>query len=330
MKPINLFGMVGAGFSGTWLYNNGGEGAANQIMWLLRSSGLLGGTAGAEKAGSGNESAIIASLSRQVENLSQAVAMSNRQGSTIVLDRGGSRMPSFSVILVLGVTGGAYVIYRRGFSLSDIPLVTTRTLGKAIGTVSQAIDSMRANFAESIDTLTGRTEEVKEELGAIHVEVGQVQAGVENLGLSVEEIQRQIRECNQNLLEAKGQHDYACRGINLLCNVVAMSLKKSGNSVDNTPLLKEISSFVAIPPASSIAGTPMRTLLTGTSGMLSTYLPSSSPPVSRIPTPTRAPDEPQRAKSTPEEMAESIQALHQLSRSLSGAKQVQPQPQPVD
>jgi hypothetical protein len=180
MKPINLFGMVGAGFSGTWLYNNGGEGAANQIMWLLRSSGLLSGTAGAEKAGSGNESAIIASLSRQVENLSQAVAMSNRQGSTIVLDRGGSRMPSFSVILVLGVTGGAYVIYRRGFSLSDIPLVTTRTLGKAIGTVSQAIDSMRANFAESIDTLTGRTEEVKEELGAIHVEVGQVQAGVES------------------------------------------------------------------------------------------------------------------------------------------------------
>jgi hypothetical protein len=330
MKPINLFGMVGAGFSGSWLYNNGGEGAANQIMWLLRSGGLVSGT-GSEKGGNGSESA-IAALSQQLERLSQRVANQSNQGSTIVVTGGGGRMPSISTVLVLSAAGGAYFIYWRGISLSDIPLVTTRTLGKAIGTVSQAIDSMRANFAESIDTLTGRTAEVQEELGLIHAEVGQVQAGVENLGLSVEGIQQQIRECNHNLLEAKGQHDYACRGINLLCNVVAMSLKKSGNSVDNTPLLKEISNFVATPPATTtIASAPMRSLIMSTAGIRSsTYLPSSSPPVSRIPTPTRAADEPQRARSTPEEIADPFQALQELSRTLSGGKAPQAQPQPVD
>lgn len=234
--------LVGAGYTGTYFYNNVSlEKARHLVSELLISR--QSDTDNASDASPATEptvgSKVVNELTAQMDRLTREV---NRRGNEPVVIIGpsgykGSLSTVTDVFNLLGwivfatSLGGAvyYVAVRKRLSIRDLFWVsqnkfndTVTAMQNGITRVSGVVNSVRRDLGERLKMMEGKVEHVEDALSKqIEAEVGDVKDGVGKLGEEVSDVRRGVDDVSTRVGQMNDKLDSTNYGIHLLLGVVS-------------------------------------------------------------------------------------------------------------
>lgn len=229
--------MLGAGYGGSYLYNNmdAARGLAARILLQHQA---------AEKAaaGSGNAPAPTqtAALSAQMDALTREMARA-RDPVVVVGPANSSLKGSLATLsdvfnllgwAVFAVSVGGvsyYVAVRKNVSLRDLAWVSQSTFNgtisamqKGITRVSGAVGAVRRDLGERLKLMEGRVEKVRASLSdKIEEEVAGVKSGIGEVGSEVSDVKVVLDDVNSRIEQLDTKIDTATTGIMALARVVS-------------------------------------------------------------------------------------------------------------
>lgn len=247
--------LVGAGWSGSYMYNNLTMDRARSIaaQILLQHKSNEGGTnnnsgAGNSDGGSSSGRSAVEALTTQVDRLTREVSRSRAQDSVVIVggtgsDSGGLLGGYRSVISVmsdlLNLLGWAVVVcsaggvvylvvVRKGLSLHDLFWVsqsrfndTVSAMQAGLKRVSGVVSSVRKDLGDRLVHMEGKVEDVEANLARqIDTEVGHVKDGVARLGDEMSVVSRGVDNVHTRIDEMNEKIDGTHRGVQMLLDFV--------------------------------------------------------------------------------------------------------------
>jgi hypothetical protein len=209
MAAQRLFSVVGAGWTGALLYNNGD--AARELLSSVGRSALqtLAKSPAAAPSGSGGDAAALQALAAQVAYLSALLSTRGDAGSG----------KGLTLPLAAGGVGVLAILHVRG-SLADILYVTRGQFRRGVATIGASLGSLHAQLArakqlltEKLDLLTGRVDGVAAAQAALADEISATRGDIDELGSSLARLEHKT--------------DAGNRGIFMLCHAVSALFQDS-------------------------------------------------------------------------------------------------------
>lgn len=244
--------LVGAGWSGSYMYNNlsmeRARTLAAQIL-LQHKSDEAGNTNNSSSDGGGSSGrSAVEALTNQVDRLTREVSRSRTQDPVVIVggtgaDSGGLLGGYRSVISVmsdlLNLLGWAVVVcsaggvvylvvVRKGLSLHDLFWVsqsrfndTVSAMQAGLKRVSGVVSSVRKDLGDRLLHMEGKVEDVEANLARqIDTEVGDVKDGVARLGDEMSVVSRGVDHVHTRIDEMNEKIDGTHRGVQLLLDFV--------------------------------------------------------------------------------------------------------------
>lgn len=176
--------------------------------------------------------------------------LAQRSTPPVTIVHSGDGKGSSTMTYVVMLAGGAVAVYVMAYRTVSRENVNASisSLGKAVSAISKAVLNVRTEMKGEFTDLAGKVEDGLDVQDEIKEELGQVHSTVEEVQHATTEITSVVRECEQNLLEVAQKQDVTCRGVQLLCAVVAESMganSKSGKKLES--FLRD--SAYMLPPA---------------------------------------------------------------------------------
>eukprot|EP00172_Hildenbrandia_rubra_P002204 Plantae.Rhodophyta-Hildenbrandia_rubra.ctg29066.p1 GENE.Plantae.Rhodophyta-Hildenbrandia_rubra.ctg29066~~Plantae.Rhodophyta-Hildenbrandia_rubra.ctg29066.p1 ORF type:complete len:332 (-),score=74.64 Plantae.Rhodophyta-Hildenbrandia_rubra.ctg29066:737-1732(-) len=228
--------LFGAGFGGSYIYNNL-DGVRQRIAEHLL--GVRGKTHDAGSAGGGGGSSdSMNELSSQMTALSREVARASEKagaGPVMIIDRNAGKgfLDSLSAtgwtIMVVSAGIGGYLAYKRGIRPGDFFWVsrsafsnTVERMQNGVAKVSGMVANVKKELSGKLKMLEGQLELVRNRLGKkIEKEVGEVKEGIGEVGADVEDVRKAVEGLQGQLGSLDEKMSVASHGIFLLCKVVS-------------------------------------------------------------------------------------------------------------
>ena len=169
-----------------------------------------------------------------------ALLNSRSQGSMVIMrDGAGGGTTKAAFLTVALVTALAKI---RGFDLSDLKPVTTKTLGIAMGSVGKSLTSV-SDLVTSVRTaLQERIVKVSQTVDEVKTDVSEVQSSVDRVEGDITSVRSELGEVHSAVDDIAFKQDYAARGIHALCGVVSELLKNASQ----TAALQNLHNFTLI------------------------------------------------------------------------------------
>lgn len=239
----SLIVLVGAGYTGSYVYNNvtmekARNIAADLLMSYRKGSQDNSSTETSSVSATDNGRAVDA-LSQQMDRLTREVSKNRSDPVVIVGPTGykGSLATVTDVFNLLGwvvfatSVGGAvyYIAVRKRWPLRDLLWVsqtkfndTVTAMQNGITRVSGVVNSVRRDLGERLRKMEGKVEHVEASLSKqIESEVGDVKEGVGRLGDDVSDVRRGVSDVSHRVVEMSDKLDSTNYGIHLLLGVVS-------------------------------------------------------------------------------------------------------------
>ncbi|XP_022726874.1 uncharacterized protein LOC111282863 isoform X2 [Durio zibethinus] len=210
--------LVGAGYTGTILLNNG---KLSDILGQLQSL-----VKGLEKSGeqSDDSDAILAQVRRLSTEIRQLASV--RQITVLNGDSGGKLTSLVIPAATLGALGYGYMWW-KGISFSDLFWVTKRNMAMAVenltkhlDSVSDALSAAKKHLTQRIQNLDDKMETQKEISKGIQESVEEARMNLSNIEYDLDALQRMISGL-----------DLANAGVWYLCNMVGGKKAKMPESL---------------------------------------------------------------------------------------------------
>ncbi|KAL1805411.1 uncharacterized protein LOC108200064 [Daucus carota subsp. sativus] len=209
--------LVGAGYTGTLLLNNG------KLSDLLGDIQSL--VKGYENKGEDGESDAIAT---QVRRLAMEVRqLASARQITILNGGSGGKMTSLVVpVAAVGALGYGYMWW-KGLSFSDLMYVTKQSMSNAVSNltkhlehVSDVLAETKRHLTQRIENLDGKVDEQIEISKLIKNEVSDVRADLSDMGYDLDTIHAMVSGLDGKILTLERKQDLANKGILYLVNFV--------------------------------------------------------------------------------------------------------------
>lgn len=258
--------IVGAGYTGTFLYNNMSMAHARQIASdILRrhqdaeTKSTSSSDSGASSAASATNAATKAvdALADRVDRLTREVTH-GRTDPVVIVSPSGYKQSIATVSDVINLLGWAvfvvsagglvyYVAIRKRVSLRDLVWVsqsrfnnTVSAMQAGISKVSGVVNNVRKDLGNRLNRMEGKVEHVEQTLShQIETEVGQVKEGVSHLSNEVADVKRGVDNVNYRVGEMSDKLDSTVQGIHLLLSVVSSLAPKSAPPGTPVDLLRQ-------------------------------------------------------------------------------------------
>ncbi|KAI3433070.1 DUF1664 domain-containing protein [Psidium guajava] len=229
--------LVGAGYTGTILFQNG------KLSDLLGE--LQGLVKGLEKSGSQSDGDTDYSeaVAAQVRRLAMEVRQLASARQITVLNGNSSQMGNLTSMVVpaatLGALGYGYMWW-KGLSFSDLMYVTKRSMTTAVANltqhlehVSEALNAAKRHLTQRIENLDGKMDDQRELSKEIKNEVSSVKTNLDGLGDDLDFLQRMVSNLDVRMGTLEYKQDWANEGVRYLCGVA------SGQKVEMPKMLME-------------------------------------------------------------------------------------------
>lgn len=209
----NLFSVVGAGYSGSVVYNHQSQlgDTARRVAEAFGSSSASGAASSAASATGDNE--LFQRWLREADRM-----MANRvtvvQQLPLPSSSGGSTLKTVGTLVAVAC-GGAIVLRIRGYTLDKLLYVTRANFKDSMNALSQALAKAKDKLAQRIDALTSRLDHAAEMQDRIAEDVADIQLRVQGMGGMPELLQ-----------SMDGKLEFSHRGVYLLCAVLRDALKE--------------------------------------------------------------------------------------------------------
>lgn len=232
--------IVGAGYGGTYLYNNV---TPESVRGLVADLVLRDSRSGSNRSADGRgphdvaDSGAVDAIAAQVERLSREVQRSsarpvvvyggNDSFTSSIVDK--LALAGWAISIVSVGTGVAYFCYWRGYSFRDLLWVSRSTFNTTVDCItsgvkqlSASVASVRRDLTDKLLSLEYRVENVQVGLeNKIESEVADVKNSVEGVGHDVEIVHNLLSGVNDRIELLDGKLDTATSGILALVRVVS-------------------------------------------------------------------------------------------------------------
>ncbi|XP_022726873.1 uncharacterized protein LOC111282863 isoform X1 [Durio zibethinus] len=221
--------LVGAGYTGTILLNNG---KLSDILGQLQSL-----VKGLEKSGeqSDDSDAILAQVRRLSTEIRQLASV--RQITVLNGDSGGKLTSLVIPAATLGALGYGYMWW-KGISFSDLFWVTKRNMAMAVenltkhlDSVSDALSAAKKHLTQRIQNLDDKMETQKEISKGIQESVEEARMNLSNIEYDLDALQRMISGLDGKIGSLEYKQDLANAGVWYLCNMVGGKKAKMPESL---------------------------------------------------------------------------------------------------
>ncbi|KVH90217.1 uncharacterized protein LOC112521313 [Cynara cardunculus var. scolymus] len=211
--------LVGAGYTGTLLLNNG---KLSDVLGELQ--GLVKGYEG--KQGDGAEGDYSDAIAGQVRRLAMEVRQLASARQITVLNGGsGGNVTSLLVpAAALGAVGYGYMWW-KGLSFSDLMYVTKHNMANAVSNltnhleqVSDALAAAKKHLTQRIENLDGKLDEQVEISKLIKNEVTDVRDDLSQIGYDLDSLNRMVSGLSGKILTLEEKQDMTNLGVWYLCN----------------------------------------------------------------------------------------------------------------
>lgn len=292
--------IVGAGYTGSFLYNNMTMAHARRIASdILRrhqdadsnSSNSSDTGASATSSASSAATKAVDALADRVDRLTREVTQ-GRSDPVVILSPSGYKQSIAAVSDIFNLFGWAvfvfsagglvyYIAIRKRVSLKDLVWVsqnkfnnTVSAMQAGISKVSGVVNNVRKDLGNRLNRMEGKVEHVEQSLShQIETEVGQVKVGVSQLSTEVADVKRGVDTVNDRVGEMSDKLDSTVQGIHLLLSVVSSLAPKSAPPGTPVDLLRQYMSGRTTPAEVGaplvrprISQTGLGTLINGDAG----------------------------------------------------------------
>ncbi|CAN6464742.1 unnamed protein product [Victoria cruziana] len=278
--------IVGAGFLGTVLANDGGatkvsdflSGAFKIVFKHLQTDSST------SKSKPQNDM-----LMAQVDSLrAELQQFASSRSVTIITRNSRSGVQTYTVpVLVIGVVGYGY-IWWKGWRLSDLMFATRRsfkdactTIGKQLDQVSSSLSAAKKHLSSRIDRVDLSLDECTELTAATRDEVSQLRGDVSTFMVDIESVHRAVQCLETKIGRIEDKQDFTNDGVHQLCVFVQKLEERKRAELDQ--VLPSSSSAPAL-EAPPVLKSNARTISLPSSKVLALESPSNSeqtPKVSR-------------------------------------------------
>ncbi|CAN6464743.1 unnamed protein product [Victoria cruziana] len=214
--------IVGAGFLGTVLANDGGatkvsdflSGAFKIVFKHLQTDSST------SKSKPQNDM-----LMAQVDSLrAELQQFASSRSVTIITRNSRSGVQTYTVpVLVIGVVGYGY-IWWKGWRLSDLMFATRRsfkdactTIGKQLDQVSSSLSAAKKHLSSRIDRVDLSLDECTELTAATRDEVSQLRGDVSTFMVDIESVHRAVQCLETKIGRIEDKQDFTNDGVHQLC-----------------------------------------------------------------------------------------------------------------
>lgn len=258
--------IVGAGYTGSFLYNNMTMAHARKIASdILRRhhDAETNSTSSSDSSSSAATSASVAAtkavdaLADRVDRLTREVSQ-GRSEPVVIVGPSGYKQSIAAISDIFNLFGWAvfvfsagglvyYVAVYKGFSLRDLIWVsqnkfnsTVSAMQAGISKVSGVVNNVRKDLGNRLNRMEGKVEQVEQSLShQIETEVGEVKEGVGQLSTEVADVKRGVDNVNHRVGEMSDKLDSTVQGIHLLLSVVSSLAPKSAPPGTPIDLLRQ-------------------------------------------------------------------------------------------
>lgn len=267
--------LVGAGYTGSFLYNNMTMERARKIATdILKRHEDAHKNSNSSPSDSSSSLAASASAAatKAVDNLAERVDRLTREVShgrsdpVVIVGQSGYKQSIAAIsdifnllgwtVFVFTIGGLVYfVAVRKKISLKDLFWVsqtrfndTISSMQAGMSKVSGVVNSVRKDLGNRLGRVEGKVEQVEQSLSCqIEEQVGEVKDGVNNLSIEVSDVKRGVDNVNQRVGEMSDKLDSTVQGIHLLLSVVSSLAPKSAPPGTPVDLLRQYMSGKSAP-----------------------------------------------------------------------------------
>ncbi|KAH7651199.1 hypothetical protein IHE45_20G041300 [Dioscorea alata] len=203
--------LIGAGFTGSFVFRNGREFFAD----IQEKS----------EDRSGDTDVIAAQMCRLAQEIS--VLASSRP---VTILNGNSGQGSIVALIVPAATVGAVgygYMWWKGISFSDMMYVTKRNMANAVSSmanhlekVSAALAATKKHLTQRIQLLDDKLDEQKETSTGIKHEVSDACSKLETIGCELNTLQQLVQGLNGKVDAIEDKQEFASAGISYICNFI--------------------------------------------------------------------------------------------------------------
>lgn len=233
--------LFGAGYSGTYAYNNMDKARSLAEAFLKQTSTDKSSSQSAPKAAdasANSTSTELDALSKQMAHLAQEVSRS--RSDPVLLMQTSYKGALATVTDIFNLLGWAvtavsiggivyYIAYRKRFRLKDLAWVgqtrfteTVSAMQTGISRVSGALGAVKRDITQRFTQMEARVDKVQDSLsGQIEAEIGQVKTGVAEVGKDVSDVSDRLDHVGSRISELDMKMDYVTNGIYALVNAVS-------------------------------------------------------------------------------------------------------------
>ncbi|CAK9187298.1 unnamed protein product [Ilex paraguariensis] len=213
--------LVGAGYTGTFLFKNG---KLSDILGELQN--LVKGN---EKQGdeSNGDSDYADAIAQQVRRLAMEVKQlaSTRQITVLNGNSAGNLTSLVVPAAALGALGYGYMWW-KGLSFSDLMYVTKRNMTNAVSNmtkhlehVSEALAATKRHLTQRIENVDGKLDEQVELSKSINNKVNDARSDLSQIGYDLDTLQSMVSGLDGKMMSLEDKQDLANAGVFVLLNL---------------------------------------------------------------------------------------------------------------
>ncbi|WCJ32487.1 hypothetical protein M5689_013907 [Euphorbia peplus] len=250
--------LLGAGYTGTILFNNG---KLSSLIGELQSL-----VQGLEKSGEhpDGDSDYSDAIAQQIKRLAMEIRNIANQRQITVLNGGSGQMGYLSNLIVPTAAAGALgygYMWWKGLKLSDLMYVTKKSMANAVSNltkhleqVSEALSAAKVHLTQRIQHLDDKMDSQKEISKAIQNDVNAASENLSQIGSELWQLQCLVSGLDGKIGSLEEKQDLANMGVLYLCNFVGREhmklpktledeLKVSGRTRSALPKLTGLKDF---------------------------------------------------------------------------------------
>ncbi|KAJ0666390.1 hypothetical protein HanPI659440_Chr17g0666281 [Helianthus annuus] len=228
--------LVGAGYTGTLMLNNG---KLSDVLGELQK--LVKGYE--QGQGDGGDADHADAVAAQVRRLAMEVRQlaSSRQITVLNGGAGGGATSLVVPAAAVGAAGYGYMWW-KGYSFSDLMYVTKKSMSTAVSNltkhleqVSDALAAAKKHLTQRIEKLDGKMDQQVEISKLIRSEVGDVRDDLSQIGYDLDSLNQMVSGLNGKIMTLEEKQDLTNLGVWYLCNK-AEGTKMSGKAQEQLKL----------------------------------------------------------------------------------------------
>lgn len=217
VAAVSVLGATGNLFSTLRMILDGADGGKGEAVSKLKADENLA-------------AALLTKLQQQQQPTAPA---------PITIVQGKSHGDRITMLVLVGLGGGAI------FYACKTQLVSKKDVKEQLGKVGDKLNNLTANVGVirekmqiAYNHLRKRLDHSIEMQNDLKEDITEVQQSIEDVKEDTETITNTIEGCKQELIEASRKHEFTCRGVQLLCGVVAESMPTGKSKKELEAFLK--------------------------------------------------------------------------------------------